>query len=121
MAVAVIAILAALAMPSYLSTALSGTKSRPRCGWRRTSRRRRSRCRGPLSQAFPLSTMPRQGYAPADKIVNNYVKAVAVKDGAIQVRIRQQCERRRQRQGMPTLRPAVVEDAPIVPVEWVLR
>ena len=55
---------------------------------------------------------------PADNIVNNYISSVAVQDGAIQITFGNNAK------GVIggkilTLRPAVVEDAPIVPVTWV--
>ncbi len=55
---------------------------------------------------------------PAEKIVNNFISAVAVENGAIHItfgnRVNGQIKGK-----VLTLRPAVVEDAPIVPVAWV--
>jgi type IV pilus assembly protein PilA len=58
------------------------------------------------------------GLPPADKIVNNYVKSVAVQDGAIQITFGNNANGVINSKTL-TLRPAVVEDAPIVPVAWV--
>lgn len=58
------------------------------------------------------------GLPPAEKIVNNYISAVSVNNGAIDITFGNSA-------GGPirgeilTLRPAVVADAPIVPVAWV--
>ena len=46
------------------------------------------------------------GLPVADKIVNDYISAVAVESGAIQGKVL-------------SLRPGVIEDARIVPVSWV--
>ena len=58
------------------------------------------------------------GLPAPDKIVNNYISAVAVEDGAIQITFGNNVN-----SGIAgkvlTLRPAVVEDAPVVPVAWV--
>lgn len=58
------------------------------------------------------------GLPAPDKMVNNYVKSVTVSDGAIDIVFGNNAS------GMIadkilTIRPAVVEDAPIVPVAWV--
>jgi len=58
------------------------------------------------------------GLPVADKIVNNYVSSVAVESGAIQLTFGNRANARI-RGKMLTLRPGVVEDAPIVPVTWV--
>lgn len=55
---------------------------------------------------------------PAEKIVNNYVSAVAVKNGAIDVTFGNSAHKAISGKIL-TLRPAVVEDARIVPVAWV--
>jgi len=54
----------------------------------------------------------------ADKIVNNYVSAVAIQDGAINITFGNQAAGAI-RGKILTLRPAVVADAPVVPVTWV--
>ena len=68
-------------------------------------------------QALPVDNAG-AGLPAPDKIVNNYISAVAVEDGAIQITFGNNVS------GVIagkilTLRPAVVEDAPVVPVAWV--
>jgi type IV pilus assembly protein PilA len=58
------------------------------------------------------------GLPPMDKIVSNYVRAVGVENGAIHVRFGNRAYSQI-RDRVLTLRPAVVEDAPVVPVAWV--
>jgi type IV pilus assembly protein PilA len=57
------------------------------------------------------------GLPPADKIVSNLVGAVAVEDGAIHIRFGNQANGALKGRTL-SLRPAVVEDAPVVPVSW---
>jgi type IV pilus assembly protein PilA len=58
------------------------------------------------------------GLPSADKIVNNFVSSVAVQDGALHVTFGNRANSLLKGKIL-TLRPAVVEDAPIVPVTWV--
>ncbi len=58
------------------------------------------------------------GLPSADKIVNNYISAVAVESGAIQVTFGNQANANIRGKTL-TLRPGVIEDAKIVPVTWV--
>jgi len=58
------------------------------------------------------------GLPVADKIVNDYISSVAVESGAIQVTFGNHANVAVQGKVL-TLRPAVVEDAPVVPVSWV--
>ena len=58
------------------------------------------------------------GLPVADKIVNDYISSVAVESGAIQVTFGNHAHVA-VRGKVLTLRPAVVEDARIVPVTWV--
>jgi type IV pilus assembly protein PilA len=58
------------------------------------------------------------GLPEAEKIVNNVVKAVTVKDGAVHITYGNQANANLRGKTL-SLRPAVVEDAPIVPVTWV--
>jgi type IV pilus assembly protein PilA len=58
------------------------------------------------------------GLPVADKIVNDYISSVAVESGAIQVTFGNHANVAVQGKVL-TLRPAVVEDAPVVPVTWV--
>jgi type IV pilus assembly protein PilA len=69
------------------------------------------------TQALPADNAG-AGLPAADKIVNNHISAVAVQDGAIQITFGNSAN------GLIagkilTLRPAVVEDEPVVPVAWV--
>jgi type IV pilus assembly protein PilA len=58
------------------------------------------------------------GLPVADKVVGNYVKSLTVEAGAIHVVFGNQAKGALR--GMTlSLRPAVIEDAPIVPVAWV--
>ena len=58
------------------------------------------------------------GLPAADSIVNNYISAVAVESGAIQVTFGNRANGNI-RGKMLSFRPGVVEAAPIVPVAWV--
>lgn len=58
------------------------------------------------------------GLPVADKIVSNVVKSVTVENGAIHIVFGNRANGAIQGKTL-TLRPAVVEDAPVVPVAWV--
>jgi type IV pilus assembly protein PilA len=58
------------------------------------------------------------GLPPADKIVSNLVSSVSVQGGAINVTFGNHANSALKGKVL-TLRPAVVADAPIVPVAWV--
>lgn len=58
------------------------------------------------------------GLPAADRMVNNYVRAVSVADGVIEVTFGNSAHGEIAGKVL-TIRPAVVEDAPIVPVAWV--
>ena len=70
-----------------------------------------------LAQAFPhdnaAALLP-----PPEKIVSNQISAVAIKDGAINITFGNGCNGIIKGKVL-TLRPAVVLDAPVVPVAWV--
>lgn len=70
-----------------------------------------------LAAKLPLNNAE-AGLPSADKIVNNYISAVAVESGAIQVTFGNRAHAGIRGKTL-TLRPGVVEDAPIVPVAWV--
>ena len=70
-----------------------------------------------LLHSFP-SDNAAAGLPVADKIVNNYVSAVSVRGGAIDITFGNKANRAIVGKVL-TLRPAVVEDAPIVPITWV--
>lgn len=113
--VAIVAILALMAAPSFqyqivrdqINTAL------PLADIAKT----------PIAASWALAqTLPADnagaGLPAADKIVSNYISSIRVQDGAIHVTFGNRAN------GIIndkiiTLRPAVVEDAPIVPVAWV--
>ena len=68
-------------------------------------------------QTFPADNAA-AGLPVAEKIVNNYISSVSIQGGAINITFGNRAN------GVIlgkvlTLRPAVVEDAPIVPVTWV--
>ncbi len=69
------------------------------------------------AQLFPADNAA-AGLPAADKIVNNYVSAVVVQDGAIHITFGNNVNGAI-RGKILTFRPAVVEDAPVVPVAWV--
>jgi len=58
------------------------------------------------------------GLPPPSKIVNNYVSSVALESGAIQITFGNSAHGSLAGRIL-TLRPAVVADAPVVPVAWV--
>ena len=70
-----------------------------------------------LMQTLPADNAA-AGLPVADKIVSNYVKSVAVENGAIHVTFGNRAMAAISGKTL-TLRPAVVEDAKVVPVAWV--
>ncbi len=68
-------------------------------------------------QALPENNAA-AGLPVAEKIVNNYISAVSVHDGAIDITFGNSANGLIKGRIL-TLRPAIVADAPIVPVEWV--
>ena len=113
--IAVIAILATLAVPSYLERIV----------------------RDQIKSAMPLADIAKQPIAaawsstqsfPADnaaaglpipeKIVSNYISSLTVRDGAIHLTFGNRASGAISGKVL-SLRPAVVDDAPIVPVAWV--
>jgi type IV pilus assembly protein PilA len=113
--IAVIAILATLAVPSYLerivrdqikaSLPLADIAKQPVANaWSAT-------------QTFPVDNAA-AGLPVPDKIVSNYVSALTVRDGAIHLTFGNRASGAISGKVL-SLRPAVVDDAPIVPVEWV--
>ena len=70
-----------------------------------------------LLQNFPADNAA-AGLPVADKIVSNYISSVAIQDGAIHITFGNKANNTI-RGKVLTLRPAVVVDAPIVPVTWV--
>lgn len=70
-----------------------------------------------VEQSFPHDNAG-VGLPSADKIVNNFISSLSVQDGAIQIEFGNSANALIKGKIL-TLRPAVVEDAPIVPVTWV--
>jgi type IV pilus assembly protein PilA len=113
--VAVIGILAVIAVPSYLdhivreqvksSLSLADIAKPPiATSWK-------------LAQTFPANNAA-AGLPTAEKMVSNYVSSVAVRDGAIHMTFGNRASAAISGKVL-SQRPAVVEDAPIVPVAWV--
>lgn len=113
--IAIIGLLATLAMPTYQDRVI----------------------RSQVSEALQLAGFARQGVAefyarhkrlprdnaeaglpPADRIVGNYVVDLAVKEGAIEVTLGNRVNAHAEGKKL-TLRPAVVEGYPAVPIAWV--
>ena len=70
-----------------------------------------------LTQTFPADNAA-AGLPAADKIVANYVSAVTLRDGAIDITFGNNVNGSIKSKVL-TLRPAVVEDTPVVPVAWI--
>jgi type IV pilus assembly protein PilA len=70
-----------------------------------------------LRRAFPADNAA-AGLPSADRIVNNFVSAIAIENGALHMTFGNRASGLIKGRTL-TLRPAVVEDAPIVPVAWV--
>jgi type IV pilus assembly protein PilA len=70
-----------------------------------------------LAQPLPADNTA-AGLPPADKIVSNYVSSVAVADGAINMTFGNRANSSLKGKVL-TLRPAMVADAPVVPIAWV--
>jgi type IV pilus assembly protein PilA len=113
--VAIVAILALMAAPSFqyqivrdqINTALplaDIAKAPVAAAWS-------------LTQTFPADNAA-AGLPAADKIVNNSISSVQVQDGAIHITFGNRVNSLI-KGNILTIRPAVVEDAPIVPVAWV--
>lgn len=113
--VAIIGILALIAMPSYLdqivrkqivdAVPLADIAKAPiAAAWA-------------VAQSFPRDNAD-AGLPAADKIVNNFISALSVQDGAIHIAFGNSANALIKGK-LLSLRPAVVEDEPIVPVAWV--
>jgi type IV pilus assembly protein PilA len=68
-------------------------------------------------QAFPRDNIS-AGLPPADKIVSNYISATSVQGGAIHITFGNSANRAIMGKTL-SIRPAIVADAPIVPIAWV--
>jgi type IV pilus assembly protein PilA len=113
--VAIISILAAMVVPSYVTrvikeqigtiTPLTTIAETPiAAAWA-------------LTQKLPADNAA-AGLPAADKIVSNYVSSVQIQNGAINVTFGNRASNPLIGKIL-TIRPAVVSDAPIVPVTWV--
>lgn len=69
------------------------------------------------AQSFPADNAS-AGLPPADKIVSNFISSVSVQGGAIHITFGNRANALIKGKVL-SVRPAVVEDAPIVPVAWV--
>jgi type IV pilus assembly protein PilA len=112
---AVVATLALLAMPTFQDKAVRDQiqEALPLADL----------AKAPVANAWSTTrTFPADNKAAAlpdaDKIVNNYVSSVAIHDGAIDITFGNRAHPLIKNKVL-TLRPAVVEDAPVVPVTWV--
>lgn len=70
-----------------------------------------------LAQPFPPDNTA-AGLPPHDLVVSNLIKSVAVQDGAIQITFGNNANGLLKGKRL-SLRPAVVDNTPIVPVAWV--
>lgn len=113
--VAIIGILASMAMPSYyvrvvreqidtISPLTTVAEAPVAASWA-------------LTQTLPADNAA-AGLPVASKMVGNFVSAVQVQDGAINVTFGNHATQALNGKIL-TIRPAVVSDAPIVPVVWV--
>lgn len=113
--VAVLAILALMTIPSYMDALIRNqvvealpladiAKKPIGLAWTAT-------------QAFPPDNGS-VGLPPPAKVVSNLVSSMAVEDGAIHITFGNRAHPRL-KGAVLTFRPAVVEDAPVVPVAWV--
>lgn len=113
--IAIIAILASLAIPSYQGRII---RQQIEAGLTLADVAKK-----PIAASWAsLQLLPAEnaaaGLPAADKIVNNYVSAVTVQDGAINLTFGNRVPAGIKGKIL-TIRPAVVADATVVPVEWV--
>ena len=113
--VAIIGILALMAVPSYLNQIIRRqildavpladiAKTPVAAAWT-------------LAHSFPHDNAG-AGLPAADKIVNNFISSVSIQDGAIHIVFGNSANSAIKGKIL-SIRPAVVEDAPVVPVAWV--
>jgi type IV pilus assembly protein PilA len=113
--VAIIAILALMAVPSYHDKYIREQVIE--------AMRLTDIAKGPIASAWSATkTFPDDNAAAGlpvpDKVVSNYVKSLTIEAGAIHVVFGNQANGALRGKTV-SLRPAVIEDAPIVPVAWV--
>ena len=114
-AIAVVAILAALAVPSMQAKLVRDQIVE--------AAKLADLAKPPVADAWRAGrTLPRDndaaGLPPAAKLVSNWVHSLVVEDGAIHLTFGNQANGAIRGKRL-TLRPAVVDDTPIVPVAWV--
>ena len=112
---AIIAILALMAVPSYIEKFVKDqiVEALPLADL----------AKGPVAASWSATQIlpdnnDTAGLPPADKIVSNFVRSVQVQNGAIHVTFGNRASTAI-KDKILTLRPAVVADAPVVPVAWV--
>ena len=112
---AIVGILALIALPSFLDVYIRNdiTEALPLAD----IAKRPVSDSWALLQVFPPNNTA-AGLPPPEKIVNNFISAITVQDGAIHIMFGNHANASI-RGKILTLRPAVVKDAPIVPVAWV--
>lgn len=113
--IAIIGILALIAAPSYLDQMIRKqiVDAVPLAEIAKT----------PIAAAWAVAqSIPRDnagaGLPAADKIVNNFISAVSINDGAIHIVFGNSANSAIKGRIL-SMRPAVVDDAPVVPVAWV--
>jgi len=113
--VAIIAIMATLAMPSYQDRVIRAqvAESETLTAFVRQSIEEQYRRTHVLPHDNAAAGLP-----PADHIVGHYVSSVEVQDGAVHVSFGNQSNRHLASHHL-SLRPAVVADYPQVPIAWV--
>jgi type IV pilus assembly protein PilA len=113
--VGIIAILSLLMLPSYLDkfTRDQITEALPLVDIAKAPVSRS----WSTTQSFPTDNAA-AGLPSADKIVSNYVSSVSISSGAINITFGNRANGVIKGKVL-TLRPAVVTDAPIVPVAWI--
>ena len=113
--IAIIAILSALAMPSFMhrNIRLQIEAALPLADIPKA----RVGEQWALGQTFPQDNAA-AGLPVSEKYVSNHIKAVTVTDGVIHLRFGNSAHGLLQDKVI-SLRPAVVSDAPIVPVAWI--
>ena len=111
----VVAILAVMAVPSYMEKIVRDQiiEALPLADV----------AKAPVAAAWALTqTVPGDneaaGLPAADRIVNNFVSSTQVQNGAIHITFGNRAHSSLKGKVL-TLRPAVVADAPVVPVAWV--
>ncbi len=69
------------------------------------------------TQSFPANNAA-AGLPAAEKMVNNYVSGVAIRDGVIEITFGNSAHKEIHGKVL-SIRPAVIADSPVIPVAWV--